>query len=117
MERLHDIFGHRRKLIVHGGWRRALRHKVANGLCGVAKTKREHCRGAPNEVFQGERLFPGKLRHDVGEREGEVAQALPGRLGSQEDAELTLQPPVVKVKELATPSRGHGPSTHIVATP
>ena len=67
-----------------------LRHKVANGLCGVAQTGREHHRGAPNEVFQGERLSFGKLRHDVGEREGDAAQVLPGRSGSQEGTELAL---------------------------
>ena len=65
-------------------------HKVPNGLCGIAETGRECCRGIPDEVFWGERLSPGKLRHDVGEREGEVAQVLPGRPGSQEDAELVL---------------------------
>ena len=102
MERLHDVFDHPYELIVRGGWNHMLCHKVANGLCGVAETEREHCRGAPNEVFRGERLSPGKLRHDIGEREGEVAQALLGRLGSQEDAELTLQPPVVEVEELVT---------------
>ena len=90
MERLHDIFGHPHELIVRGEWRHALRHKVANGLCGVVDTEREHCRGAADEVFWGEQLSPGKLCHDIGEQEGEVAQALPRWLGSQEDAELTL---------------------------
>ena len=82
MERFHDIFGHPHELIVHGGSRRALRHRVANGLCGVAQTERERCRGAPDEVFRGERLSPDKLRHDVDEREGEVAQVLLGWSGS-----------------------------------
>ena len=67
MERLCDIFGHPYELVVHGGWRRALRHRVAIGLCGVAKTKRELCRGAPDEVFRRERLPSGKLRHDISE--------------------------------------------------
>ena len=80
-----------------------MRHKVANGLYGIVETEREHFRGAPDEVFWGERLSPGKLCHDVGVREGEVAQALLGWLGSQEDTELTLQPPVVEVEELAGP--------------
>ena len=70
MERFHDIFGHPHELVVHRGWRRALRHKVANGLYGVAETKRERCRGILDEVFQRERLPSGKLRHDVGEEEG-----------------------------------------------
>ena len=73
MERFHDIFGHPHELVVHRGWRRALHHKVANNLYGVALTGWERCRGAPDEVFRGERLSFGKLRHDVGERDGEVA--------------------------------------------
>ena len=56
-----------------------MRHKVVNGLCDVTKTGRERCQGAPDEVFRGERLSSDKLRHDVGEREGEVA--LSGRSG------------------------------------
>ena len=67
VERFRDIFGHPHELVVRRGWGRVLRHKVANGLCGVAQTKQERCRGAPDEVFQGERLFCGKLRYDVGE--------------------------------------------------
>ena len=62
MERLRDIFGHPHELVVHKEWRSALHHKVANGLCGIL-----------DEVFQRERLSSGKLCHDVGEREGEVA--------------------------------------------
>ena len=57
-------------------------HKVANGLYGVAETKRERCRGAPDEVFRRERLSSGKPRHDIGEQEGEVTQVLLGRSGS-----------------------------------
>ena len=82
VERFHDIFGHPHELITRGRWWRALRHNVANGLCGVAQTERERCRGAPYEVFWGEQLFFGKLRHDISEREGEAAQVLPGRSGS-----------------------------------
>ena len=103
MERFRDVFGHPHELIICRGWWCALRHKVGNGLCGIAQTKQERCRGAPDEVFRGEWLSPGKLRHDIGEREGKVVQALPGRLGSQEDAELTLQPPIVEVEKLAAP--------------
>ena len=44
--------------------------------------ERERRRGAPDEVFRRERLSSDKLRHDVGERQGEVAQVLPGLLGS-----------------------------------
>ena len=55
---------------------RALRHKVAHGLCGIAQTERERCRGALDEVFWGERLSSGKLRHDISEREDEAAQVL-----------------------------------------
>ena len=90
MKSLRDIFSYPHELIIHRGWRSALRHKVANGLCGVARTKRERCRGTPDEVFLGERLSPGQLCHDVGEREGEAAQVLPGRLGSQEGTELAV---------------------------
>ena len=73
VERFHDIFGHPHELVVHRGWRRTLCHNVANGLCGVAETEWERCRGAPDEVFWRERLFSSKLCHDIGEREGEVA--------------------------------------------
>ena len=78
MERLHDMFNYPHELVVRGGRDHALRHKVANGLCSVAETEREHCRGAPDEVFRGERFRSGKLRYDVGEREVEAAQVLPG---------------------------------------
>ena len=104
MERFCDIFGHPHELVIRGGWRHALRHRMANGLYGVAEIGRERCRGAPDEVFRGGRLSSSKLHHDVGEREGEAAQVLPGRLGSQEDAELMPQPPKVKVEELTTPA-------------
>ena len=73
MERLHDIFGHPHELIVHGGQRRASCHKVGIGLYGVAETERERYRGASDEVCRREQVPSGKLRHDVGEREGEVA--------------------------------------------
>ena len=84
------MFDHPHELIAHGGQNHALRYKVANGLCGIAETEREHHRGASDEVLWEERLSPEKLCHDVGEREGEVAQVLPARSGSLEDAELTL---------------------------
>ena len=51
VERLHDIFGHSHKIVVGGGWRHALCHKVANDLYGVAEIEREHCQGTPDEVF------------------------------------------------------------------
>ena len=73
MERFHDIFGPPHELIVHAGWGRVLQHKVANGLYSIVETKREHCWGAPNEVFWREQLPSGKLRHDIGKRESEVA--------------------------------------------
>ena len=72
MERFCDIFGHPHKLIIRRGWRHALCHKVANGLCGIAETEWERCRGALDEVFQGEGLSSNKLCHDVGKQEGEV---------------------------------------------
>ena len=50
-----------------------LRHEVANGPRSIAQTEQECCRSAPDEVFQGERFPSDKLRHDVGEREGEAA--------------------------------------------
>ena len=82
--------------------------KVAKGLYDVVETEWEHSRGAPDEVFWGERLYPGKLRHNIGERECEVTQVFPGRLGSREGAELALEPPVVEVEELVA-SGGAGP--------
>ena len=90
MERLHDIFGHPHELIVRGEWRHVLCHKVANSLCGIAKTEWECCRGAPDEVCQREWLPSSKLRHDVGEREGEVAQVFSEWPGPQEGTELAL---------------------------
>ena len=90
MEICRDVFGHPHELVVRRGWGRALRHKVANGLCGVAQTERGSYRGTPDEAFQGEWLSSGKLRYDVGEREGEAAQVLLGWSGSQEGAELAL---------------------------
>ena len=90
MERFRDIFGHPHELVVRRGWGHALCHKVSNGLYGVTETGRERCRGSSDEVFRGERLSFGKLRHDVGEGEGEAAQVLSGWSGSQEGAELAL---------------------------
>ena len=43
MERFRDVFYHPHELIAHGGRNHALRHKVANGLYGIAQTEREHC--------------------------------------------------------------------------
>ena len=40
--------------------------------------------------FRGEWLSPGKLHHNIGEREGEMAQVLLGRSGSQEGAKQVL---------------------------
>ena len=73
MERFHNVFGHPHELVVRRGCGHALRHKVANGLCGVVQTERERCRGAPDEAFRGERLSSGKLRDDIGEQKGGVA--------------------------------------------
>ena len=73
MERLHDVFDHPHELVIRGGWNHALHQKVTNGLCGIAKSKREHCQDALDEVFWGERLSSSKLHHDIGEREGEAA--------------------------------------------
>ena len=81
MEGFRDAFDHPHELIVRGGWDRALRHKVANGRHSVAETKRKRHRGAPCGVFR---------------REGEVARVLPGRLGSEGDAELALKPPIAE---------------------
>ena len=51
MERFRDVFDHPHELIIYVGWDHALRHKVANGLCGIAETEREHYRGALYEVL------------------------------------------------------------------
>ena len=88
MERFCDIFSHPHELIIHRGWGRALRHKMADGLRGIAQTGREHCRGALDKVFRGERLSLSQLCHDISEEEGEVVQVLLGRSGSQEGTEL-----------------------------
>ena len=90
MERLRDVIGHSHEFIICGRRAHVLYHDVTNGPHGIAQTKRERCRGVPGEIFQGERLSSGKLRHDVGEREGEVAQVLSGQSGSQEVTELAL---------------------------
>ena len=73
MKRFRDIFGHPHEPVVCGGRSCALCRKVAISLYGIAETKWERCRGALDEVFWREWLPSGKLRHDVGEREGEVA--------------------------------------------
>ena len=67
MESFPNIFGHPHELIVCRGWRSALCHKVANGLCDVTETEQERYWGTPDEVFQRERLQSGKMHHDVGE--------------------------------------------------
>ena len=90
MERFRDVFGHPHKLVVRRGWGCALHHRVANGLYGVVEIGQERYRGAPDEVSQRERLPSSKPCHDVGEREGEAAQVLPGWSGSQEGTELAL---------------------------
>ena len=90
MEGYHDVVHHTHEFVIHGGQVHVMCHEVTNGPCGVAQTQRERCRGAPSEVFRGERFPSGKLRHDVGEREGEARQVLPGRLGSYEGVELAL---------------------------
>ena len=76
MKRFCDIFGHPHEPVVRGGRRSVLCHKVALGLYGITKIEREHYRGAPDEVFRREQLPSGMLCHDIGEREGEVAQVL-----------------------------------------
>jgi len=73
VERFHNVFGNPHELIVRRGWVHALRHEVANGPSNIAQTEWECCRGAPGEVFRGERLSFGKLCHDIGERESEAA--------------------------------------------
>ena len=78
----HDAFDHPYELIVHGGWDRALRHKVANGHHSVAETKQKHHRGAPCGVFR---------------RAGEAVRVLPGRLGSEGDGRPALKPPAAEV--------------------
>ena len=79
VEGFYDAFDHPYELIVHGGWDRALCHKVANGRRGVAETERKRRQGALCGVFR---------------REGEAARVLPGWLGSEGDAGLALKPPV-----------------------
>ena len=90
MERLHDVIGHSHEFVIYGRRVHALYHEVTNGPCGIAQIEWERCWGVLSEIFRGERLPSGKLRHDVGEGEGEAAHILPGRSGSQEGVELTL---------------------------
>ena len=96
MERFYDMFDRPHELIVHEEWDHALCHKVANGRHGIAETEWKHCRGAPYGVFRRERFAFGEPCHVIGVREGEVVWVLPGRLGSQGDAELALKPLVVE---------------------
>ena len=70
--------------------------KVANSCRNIAETEWKHCRGAPYEMFWREGFSSSEPRHDVGIREGEVARVLPRWLGSQGDAELALEPPIVE---------------------
>ena len=79
VEGFYDAFDHPYELIVRGGRDYVLDHKVAYGRSGIAETERKRRRGAPCGAFR---------------REGEVAQGLPGRLGSRGDAGLALKPPV-----------------------
>ena len=51
MERFRDVFDHPHELVIRRVWGRALRHKVANGLCGMVQTEWERCWGVPDEVF------------------------------------------------------------------
>ena len=81
MEGLCDAFNHPHKLVVRGGWDRALCHQVASGRRGIAETEQKHRRGAPCGVFW---------------REAEAAWVLPGRLGFKGDTGLALKPPVVE---------------------
>ena len=90
MERFRDVFGHPHELIVRRGWVHALRHEVANGPSNIAQTEWECYRGAPGEVFRGERFPSGELHRGVGEGESKAAQLLSGRSGSQEGTELVL---------------------------
>ena len=63
---------------------------MANGPRSITQTERERCRGAPGEVFRGERVPSGKLHHGVGEGESKAAQLLSGWSGSQEGIKLAL---------------------------
>jgi hypothetical protein len=99
MERFRDVVHHTHKLAVHGRWLHALHDEVTNGPCSVTQAKRKRCQGALGQDCQGEQFFARKLCHDIDKRKGEAAQILPGWLGSQEDAELTLQPLVVEIGE------------------
>ena len=73
MEGFRDVVRHTHEFVIHGGWVHVLCREVTNGPCGIAQIEWERCRGAPGEVIWGERFPSGKLCHDVGEREGEVA--------------------------------------------
>jgi hypothetical protein len=68
----------------------ALRYEVINGPHNIVHTEWKRCRGIPGQASWGERFSFGKLCHDVGEREREVAQILLEQSGSQEGVELVL---------------------------
>lgn len=74
------------------------RCKAGDSPRSIAQTKWERHRGVPGERVRGDRLSAGELSHGVGTGEGEGTQVLPGRVRSQEDSELVLQPPKGKVK-------------------
>ena len=76
MEGFYDAFDHPHELVVHGGWDRALGHKVAYGRRGVVETEQKCHRGASCGAFW---------------REGEVVWVLPRWLGSKGDAGLALR--------------------------
>ena len=96
MERFHDMFNHPHKFIVHGRWEHALCHKVANGRCGVAETKRKRYRGAPYVMSQREESFSGRPCHIIVIGKGEVMLVLPGLLEPKGGTELAPKPLIVE---------------------
>jgi hypothetical protein len=101
IEGLHDIICHAHELAIRGGQAGALHNEVTYGLHSVMQAKRKRCRAVKD--CRGERFSSDKLCHDIDKRKSEVAQILPGLLRSKEDAELTLQPLVIEIGELAIP--------------
>jgi hypothetical protein len=78
VDQVHDVVRHPDELAVRGKGTKALCHETSDSLRGVVQAERVCRRGIPGENIWGDRLPANELRHDVGEREGESAQVLPG---------------------------------------
>jgi hypothetical protein len=90
MDRVHDVVCHLDELAVCVKRTKALCHKTSDSVCVIVQAEQVCHRGILGKNTRGDRLFADKLRHDVGERDGESAQVLPGWVRPQIDSELAL---------------------------